>query len=222
MRLMRVLLTVCGALIATGTFAQMKIEVGVKGGLSNYGLDLSGLKLAGVQFNNGSGYHVGAYSLFRVAKFAVQPEIIYSRQGQFFTTPYNTNLSTHVNYINIPVMLKYYVLGGLNLQVGPQFGLVASATGDLVDKSNLRLTSSDQNLKDYLSTSDFSIAYGAALDLPFGANLTIRYVVGVTDINKYTNSANIPGTVTPSIGTSTSKNHVLQISVGYRLRKLGK
>ena len=223
MKLFRFLLMMSGMLLITQmSIAQVKIEVGLKGGLNHYGLNLSGLKLANVNFNNGTGYHIGAYSLIRIKKFALQPEIVYSRQGQYFNTPLNTNLDTHINYVNIPVILKYYLVGGLNFQLGPQFGFVASSSADLVDKTNnLKLAATGQSLKDYINTTDFSMAYGIGLDLPFGASLTVRYNSGISDINKYTNGST-PGPLTPSIGTSTSKNHVLQISVGYRLKKLGK
>jgi len=63
------------------------------------GLNVSGLalssdgKLVGARYNNLNGFHGGAYGLFRFKKFAIQPEIIYSRQGQVYTTPNYSNFA---------------------------------------------------------------------------------------------------------------------------------
>lgn len=213
-----------GVMLASqATMAQLKLDLGVKAGFNYYGLDLSSSgKLGTTNYNSGAGFHVGGYALIKVSKFAIQPELVFSRQGQYFSTPYNSNLATTLNYINVPVMVKYYVVGGLNLQVGPQLGILASAKGDLVNKGlSQGLVASGQNLKDYVNPIDFSVAFGAGLDLPFGASLTVRYNLGLTDVNKYTNST-VPGTSTPSLSTSSAKNQVIQISLGYRLKKIGK
>jgi hypothetical protein len=210
-------------LVSHATMAQLKMDLGVKAGFNYYGLDLSSAgKLGTTNYNSGAGFHVGGYALIKVSKLAVQPELVFSRQGQYFSTPYNSNLSTTLYYINIPVMVKYYVVGGLNVQVGPQLGILASSKGDLVNKGlSQGLVASGQSLKDYVNPIDFSVAFGAGLDLPFGASLTVRYNLGLTDVNKYTDGT-VPGTSTPSISTSSAKNQVIQISLGYRLKKIGK
>jgi len=220
---MRLFLLVGVMLVSQAMMAQIKMDLGVKAGFNYYGLDLSSAgKLGTTSYNSGPGFHVGGYALIKVSKFAVQPEIILSRQGQYFTTPYNSNLSTTLNYINIPVIVKYYLIGGLNLQAGPQLGILAWSKGDLVNKGIAQgLAASGQNLKDYVNPIDFSVAFGAGLDLPFGGSLTVRYNLGISDVNKYTDGST-PGNTTPSLSTSSAKNQVLQISLGYRLKKLGK
>src|SRR5258708_8866975 len=109
--------------------AQVKIELGVKGGLNISGLALSsGGKLVGAKYNNFTSFHGGAYGLFRLGKLAIQPDVVYSRQGQNYTTPNYSNLRTDLNYINVHVMFKYYPFGGVNLQVGPELAFLISST----------------------------------------------------------------------------------------------
>jgi hypothetical protein len=58
--------------------------------------------------------------------FAIQPELIYSRQGfetntTFLGTNYNTKYK--IDYLNMPIMAKIYLGKAFNLEVGPQFGI---------------------------------------------------------------------------------------------------
>ncbi len=174
--------------------AQVQLAVGLKGGLNFASLNTnSSIKS---NYSNHTGYHAGAYVMLKFSKIALQPEVIFSKQGQTFTfnqKDYNSNY----DYINIPIMIKLYLVGGLNLQAGPQFGFLASSKG-----------------------SDVSIGVGLGWDLPFGLNVGARYNIGVSDINKYSGSNVAPAYVS-TMQTSQSKNQVIQISVGYRLFKIG-
>ncbi|MGC4023119.1 MAG: porin family protein [Cyclobacteriaceae bacterium] len=209
---------------STMSFAQLRADFGMKAGWNVTGLELnSGGKLVGLTYNNRSGYHIGGYASFRFKKFAVQPELIYSRQGQNFTTPNYSNLNSDLKYINIPVIIKYYLVGGLNLQVGPQFGFLASAKGDLMqvdNAGNISATTRGQDLKSYLKGTDLSIGIGAGIDI-HRVNLTIRYNIGVSDINTHSGSS-YPNGVQPSFSTAKTQNQVVQFSVGYRFYKIGK
>jgi hypothetical protein len=225
----RVLVVVCALGIAQFSFAQKLQEVGLKGGFSYSSLNLSdGGKLSGTTYHPAVGYHIGGYALIKLnKKFSIQPELLYSMQGQYFTNVTYSNLKTTLNYINIPVMLKYYPVGSLNIQVGPQLGILASAKGDLVPYDNLGNISGrpvfNQDLSNYLKNIDFAIAFGAGITLPGNIDLNVRYNVGITDINKNTNSSQaLPGGLQPSFSTAFTRNQVLQVSLGYRLRKFDK
>jgi hypothetical protein len=226
MKLFKVLLMVGVALIPTGASAQSKMELGVKGGLNYSNLNLnSGGRLASVNYNPSVGFHLGGYALFKFAKLGVQPEVIFSRQGQYFSTPYNTNLQTPLNYINIPVIIKYYLVGSLNVQAGPQLGILMGSKGDLIQIQNGFIVGQpvhNQNLNNYLKGTDFSFAFGAGIDLPANLNFSVRYNIGLSDINKNTGDATFTGGLQPSFSTAYTRNQFLQVSIGYQLRKLGK
>jgi hypothetical protein len=229
MKLKRILMIVSVLGVAQFSFAQKLQEVGLRGGFSYSSLNLSqGGKLIGTTYHLAVGYHIGGYALFKInKKFSLQPELLYSVQGQYFTNVTYSNLKTTLNYINIPVMLKYYPVGSLNIQVGPQLGILASAKGDLVPYDNSGNISGrpvfNQDLSGYLKSIDFAIAFGAGITLPGNIDLNVRYNVGITDINKNTDSAKgLPGGLQPSFSTAFTRNQVLQVSLGHRLRKFNK
>ena len=218
----KLLMIGCVLLLSNMSRAQ-KIDLGVKAGLNVAGLSLSNDgKLVGVSYNNRTAYHVGAYALVKFGKIGIQPELLFSKQGQNFTTPYNSNLNSSLTYINIPLMVKYYFAGGLNLQAGPQFGLLVSAKGDEVALSNGFVGSAyhDRDLKGYLKGTDLSFAFGLGLDLPLGTSIGIRYTIGLSDINN--KSAGSSQTTAPGFSLAYTQNQVLQLSVGYKLFRVGK
>lgn len=152
---------------------------------------------AGVNFANLSnsegdmktGFHVGVLAeIFINEKFSVQPELLYSAQGTAFKQE-GIELKLNMDYINIPIMAKYYVMDGLNIQAGPQVGfLVKSELGDL-------------DSKDSTQSVDFGINLGAGYELPMGVFFDARYNLGLTKTNKE---------------DKDYKNGVIQVSVGYK------
>jgi hypothetical protein len=176
------------------TFAQAQLAIGVKAGPNFAKLD--GTSAEGT-FKSRTGYHFGAFALIKLTKIGIQPEILFSQQGTKIKTD-QSDLDANFSYINIPVIIKLYTVAGINLQVGPQFGFLSRAEID------------DDNVKESVKNSDVSLALGAGWDLPFGLTLDARYNLGLSKINE--NDPNL----------DKIKNQVWQISVGYKLIKLGK
>jgi len=178
-----------------------EVAIGIKGGLNFANVNPN--QSAGTTYNSRTGYHFGAFALFKLSKIGIQPEVLFSKQGSKYSFS-STNVDANFNYINIPVILKIYLMAGLNLQVGPQIGFVSG--GDV--KTTIGGVTTTQNAKDFVKGADTSVALGAGWDLPFGLNIDARYNLGVSD-----NSVN---------GSSTTfKNQVFQISAGFKLIKLG-
>lgn len=181
--------------------AQAQFALGLKGGLNIAKFDIS---QGASNIDNRTGYHGGAFALFKFAKFGIQPEIIFSKQGSDFKV--NTdNYEANFDYINIPILVKLYLVAGLNIQAGPQFGFLT--TSEI--KSTVSGITSTQDVKDQLDKkSDASIAVGAGWDLPFGLTLDARYNFGLSEF-KLDNGPDL-------------KNKVIQISLGYKFIKMGK
>ncbi len=199
--------------------AQVRFDIGLKGGLNFAKLD--GHSTVTQDYGSRTGFHVGAYATLKITKFAIQPEIIFSRQGQSFAYNAQQNFNSNFDYINIPIIIKFYLAGGLNLQAGPQFGFLASAKGDVIKGTQQSSTvSTGQDIKNFVKASDLSLGLGFGWDLPLGINITGRYNMGLSDINK--NTGQPAGTTVTSLGTVQARNQVIQISVGYRLFKIGK
>ncbi len=208
--------TVCAFVATEAANAQAQVAIGIKGGINLANLD--GVNSAGVGYDKRTGYHLGAYALFKFTKIGIQPEILFSQQGQSFTFN-GQNLSSNYNYITVPVLLKIYLVAGLNLQGGVQFGFLSSSSGDVYNTVTSTI-STGQDMSSFVHTTDFSVPVGIGWDLPFGLNFTARYNIGVSDVNKASGST-VPPTLVSSMGTSSAKNQVFQFSVGYRLFKLG-
>lgn len=178
----KIFLSVVLVAFATLGFSQAKVELGLKGGVNM-------ASLRGGGGDNITAYHGGAYGLIKITKFGIQPEALFSKRGAE---------AVDLAYLDIPVMFKFYIAGGLNVQAGPQFGVLLNAENEDGD-----------DVKDFLEGSDLSAALGAGLDLPMGLNLTARYVIGLKDVNGVS-------------GGDELKANTFQLSVGYSLFKVGK
>ncbi len=102
-------------------FSQAQFALGLKGGLNLSKLNFQDNLNANV--SNRTGFHAGAFALIKITAFAIQPEVLFSKQGSKFTVN-TTSYEANFDYIAVPVMLKFYLPLGLNLQAGPQFGFL--------------------------------------------------------------------------------------------------
>ena len=169
----------------TNTYAQ-KVEFGAKAGLNLAfitGDDTEG-------FKPNTDFHFGVMAEWQISdKFALQPEIVYSGQGSDINIESEGRIS--LNYLNVPIMGKYYVIKGLSIEAGPQIGFLLSTKGGSV------------NYKDFLKTTDYGVNFGVGYKLNNGLNFTARYNLGVSNIN------NVDGF------TDKNRNGVFQLSIGY-------
>ena len=181
--------------------AQAGFRLGVKGGLNFANIDTD------IDASSRTGFHAGAFATIKIAKFAIQPELIYSAQGADLNVGNGfEDLKSRFNYLNVPIMLKLYLLAGLNLQIGPQFGFLLSGDQETIDPVRGVI---EQDASDVISGSDVSLGLGAGWDLPFGLTVDARYNLGLSDVNDVSGSDEI-------------RNQVFQLSLGYRLIDLGK
>jgi hypothetical protein len=179
-------------LLGAGSAFAQGISIGIKGGPNFANLDVSDFSGS---LKNKTGIHGGAFVLFKMKKFGLQPEILFSQQGSNIKFD-ATNTESSIDYINIPIILKLYTVLGLNLQVGPQFGFLSKAEFD------------GDNVKDSFKNSDTSLALGVGWDLPLRLSIDARYNLGLSDISDDPNF-------------DTIKNQVWQISVGFKLFNFG-
>jgi hypothetical protein len=218
MKLFRFLLVVsCAFFFSVASQAQVRFDLGLKGGLNFANLSTS--SSIATNYNNRTGYHFGAYAMIKITKFAIQPEILFSRQSQTYAFPSTSNFTANYDYINIPIMIKFYLAAGLNIQAGPQFGFLSNQSKSVTAWNTTTNVTTSQKVSDFVKSSDVSLGLGLGWDLPFGLNLTARYNMGLSDLNKQTGST-LP--IQTSLGTKEAKNQVFQFSVGYRLFKIGK
>lgn len=188
-------------LLAASLLSFAQVSIGIKGGPNFANIDTEAS--AGENYDNRTGFHLGAFVQLRGERIGFQPEILFSQQGSTITYSGQPDIKSNFSYMNIPLVVKLYTVAGINLQVGPQFGFLTSADVD------------NEDVKDELKNTDFSLALGAGWDLPFGLTIDGRYNLGLSDINDSVGQ----GSGAP---VGTIKNQVWQISVGYKLFKFGK
>ena len=178
---MKKLFTITMALVAF-TISAQNVTFGAKAGLnfaSMVGDDAEGL-------DGRTSFHLGATAEIEISEsFSIQPELLYSGQG--FTD--EGDVTGKVDYINLPVMAKFYVADGFSLEAGPQIGFLLSADDN------------GEDIKDLLKSTDFALNLGAGYKLNSGLNFGLRYSMGLTDV--------------PDADTDGFKHSVLQLSVGY-------
>ncbi len=157
-----------------------------------------------------TGFHIGAVVEIPIAeKFAFQPELVYSSQGfglniitfDDFLGAIPIESTTKLDYINVPLMAKYYVAQGFSLQAGPQVGFLVSSKAE-ADAIGL---STEIDIDDLIKTIDFGLNFGAGYQLDMGLFFDARYNLGLSNIND-------------GFGSDLVKNQnaVLQLSVGYK------
>jgi Outer membrane protein beta-barrel domain len=201
-KVLLVSLLLMGIASANTAFAQVQFSLGIKGGVNFANINVQDAKAT---WDGKTGFHGGAFALFKLTAFAIQPELIFSQQGS--TVKFQSqDVKANFSYLNVPVIAKFYLPLGLNLQLGPQFGFLTTAESDYNPISG---TQTSTDLQDYYKNSDISLGMGIGWDLPMKITIDARYNLGLTEIDD-------------NASLSQTKNQVFQISVGYKLFKFGK
>ena len=127
---------------------------------------------------------------------------MFSTQGNKYS---ETILGTKIeftqalNYINIPVLAKYYVAEGFAIELGPQIGILASANANVSAGGE----SASESIKDNFETIDFALAAGFSYKFTENFFANARYNLGLSNVAK-------------DSGDFTLKNNVIQVGVGYK------
>lgn len=205
----KITLTLLGLVaFSTSALAQQEVRFGPKAGVNI-------ANISGKDANDNKmliGFHVGAFAEIKFNdKFAIQPEILYSSQGyksealrgSVHGGLWITDSNAKIDYINIPIMAKYYIVSKVAIEVGPYVGFLVSAEEKttVVSKGSSPIVG---NLKEQTSTVDFGIGAGASFNLDNGFFIGARYNLGLSDIRKNNDSG------------EAIKNAVIQVSVGYK------
>lgn len=180
--------------------AQDYFKIGIKGGINISGF--SGQDAIQANFTERTDVHIGFLAEMMVAEqFALQPEIVYSSQGgrsgsHTFNELRGEDVTFKVDYISLPVMLKYFIIPALSIEVGPRFSfLIDSRAEAITDGSATSLDITNRTEK-----FDLGVAGGIGYDLPWGIIVQARYLRGFSDIYEDVNY----------------RNSLIQLSVGYK------
>lgn len=208
------MLVLCTLLLcATITAQTEKVKIGVKAGLNIASLTFDENELESSQK---TGFTAGIMAEIPLAKnFSVQPEVLYSQQGMKFSysdidvanSSYKSTIT--LNYLNIPVMLKYYVLKGLSVQAGPQIGILLKSDNKYQDNFLGYDNHENYNLSDYTNAFDTSVNLGVGYQFKDKFYVDLRYNISYSDVFKEANSNG------NYVINSDMRNRVFQITIGY-------
>ncbi|MBS1662092.1 MAG: PorT family protein, partial [Bacteroidetes bacterium] len=157
-------------LILTGislTTAKAQFQFGAKAGINFNTLGGSDAGAA----KNLVGVNLGFYARLPLQeRLSLQPEMLYSTQGADYS-----NASVHLNYLNIPILLRYNAGAGFGIYTGPQIGFLLSAH----NKAN----GNSINMKDYYKSGDFAWAVGLNYRIPeTKLGIDARYNFGIANV----------------------------------------
>lgn len=204
----------CAFLVCASVMAQTdKVKLGVKAGLNIASLSFDEKELNSSSKN---GFTAGLMAEIPLTKsFSVQPELLYSQQGMKLSYADAEVQNSHykstiaLNYLNIPVMLKYYVVKGLSVQAGPQLGILLKANNKYQDNFLGYDNHDKMDLKDYSNGVDASVNFGLGYQFQNKFYADVRYNMSYTNVFKDV-TAN-----TNYIINSDMKNKIFQVTVGY-------
>src|SRR5690554_1267999 len=159
----KLLLVAAFALFAFTTAHSQEFRFGVKAGLNmaSIGGDDTGM-------DGRTSFHAGGLvEIVLSDKFSLQPEILYSSQGakqeesySFFGVDVEEKITMKLDYINVPIMAKYYIIEGLAVEAGPQIGVLISAKVDAEMSGGGESESESADIKEYLNTLDIGFGLG--------------------------------------------------------------
>ena len=121
--------------------------------------------------------------------FGVALGMNYAQQGWKWKYSNGNKTTAKADYFNVPITANFYVLPGLALKTGAQFGFLMNAKDDGVD------------MKSQCKKFNFSIPVGLSYEY-MNVVLDARYNISTTKINKD--------------GSAKWRSDLIQITVGYK------
>lgn len=143
------------------------------------------------------GFQVGGFAEIKIIeRLSIQPEVLFSTQGAKLEFG-NNDFDTKLNYINVPVLAKFYITKQFTVEAGPQLGFLVSAKSD------------GRDAKDAYKSVDTGFNFGAGYNFTDNVSVGIRYTVGLSNIADY-------DAETWEDFYDSPKNSVLAVTLAYK------
>lgn len=130
-------------------------------------------------------WQAGAQGDYRFnEKFSLSLEAYFTRVGAE-----NDDIQTYlyIDYINVPLLLRYFPVAGFNIHAGPELGFLTSSTVN------------EMNAETALKSTNFAATAGLGYRFDFGLTMDVRYHAGLSDISEFT----------------VGKTEMLSLGIGY-------
>ena len=151
------------------------------------GFDMTNFWGADTEHGMKPSYQVGLLMEYKFnPKFAIAPEVVFASQGGKaevlgdFSEAIGKKLDMtyNINYINVPVMLKYYATDAFSIDFGPQVGFNVYSKYTMDDMDAV-------DIKDGTKGVDFGLGLGGTYNLTDNAFVQARYTMGLTKVFDY-------------------------------------
>ena len=161
-----------------------------------------------------NGYHVGLFAeLPFSAKFSIQLEVLYSVQGAGDVFQKDDELNT--KNINIPILFKYYIIDGLNLQFGPQVSFNTDSEYKF-NKDGANKLWKDVKVGEMTNGLNYGAVLGLGYKLPvIGISIDARYALGLNNVIN-AEAEGLEKALEELKSEDNLKNGVLTLGVGYQ------
>jgi len=180
-------LTVLGLALAAGVVAAQEVGLvakGIKAGLAMSSFTGDDKEYEGVEPGTRMGLAAGGFLTFALGpNFALQPEALYVMKGAKYEEG-GDELTIKLNYIDIPVLLKYRFTAAGSTRPCLFAGPVASIKASAKAKSDFGGVEEEEDMSDEVKSLDFGIALGGGLDFAMASSTVtfdVRYTLGLTD-----------------------------------------
>lgn len=201
----KVFVLIAAAIVCMSAMAQ--VQFGAK-----IGADMTNFWGPDVEHGMKPGYQVGLLMEYKVSpRFGIAPEVVFAAQGgkskvlAFDINNHGIDLATtdvkyNANYINVPVMLKFYATPNFSIDLGPQVGF------NVYNKAKAKGVDKSVDIKDITKPVDFGLGLGGTFNLTENAFVQARYTLGLTKVFKDEDV----------IGENKAKNGNVQIAFGMK------
>lgn len=145
------------------------------------------------------GGHVGAFFNAGITDFLmIEPQLLFSMKGA-----QGKSDDTKMNWIEVPVWVRYEMESGLNFNAGPYIGFLLSADAGDVD------------VKDFYKSTDFGLGAGIGYQMNNGLGFNLNYSQGLSSIGEDFTVTGITGQ--SSTEKTDVKTSCIKVSVHYML-----
>ena len=197
---------IAGALFAQQQSAAAQVVLGAKLGatFSNVDQDPDAFDTSSLTSFGG-----GGFIRFRIAGLSLQTELLALTKGATFEDPIpDDNLKLKVDYIEVPLMLRFGLSSGTGfmpyVMAGPSVGFEIGCELE-EDDSDISEDCDEAGVGLFeRAKTDFGLTGGLGFELPAGPGNVLlegRYTLGLTDINKE--------------GEAKQRNRMFGVFVGY-------
>ena len=199
---------VCMLLTAGAAMAQKKFTFGPK-----VAVDYTHFWGQYVKHDGLFNYQAGLFMEYRFTdKISIAPEAVFAAQGGKFEMTFEGDVKKYtynLNYINIPVMFKYYIIPALSVDLGPQLGVnVYSKVTSKIKGSGSAESKNTTDNKDNTKTIDVGVGLGFTYNITEDVFVQGRYTLGLTKAFNYGDAY--------GLDYKNRKNGNAQIAIGYR------